>query len=315
MTHDVNQNVSICIFGSSARATDDALSDRDVLIVAEDLSEIRPIISKWTESGWSVSCYSRTRFQNVANAGSLFVKHLQLEGRIVVDQSGWLAASLAQYNPKRSYTKELSEALDLSLPLERLMGSNALAEPALVADIGYVFLRNYAIYRCAQEMLYVFDYASLLEELQAIEGFSNKCREQLLSLRIGKHIFRSGYAALRDMSHLRCATDWIEEACSNLHLKEIAVGTPIRSLSTPYATLRDCEAALKVLGISPHNSDPLFTHLKMAWKMIESPKDYSWHLSKVDDVWVSKINAAIGRLNLPHAQHQVIRYGLGRTLG
>jgi hypothetical protein len=291
-------DISVCVFGSSARATNDAISDRDVLIVAGDIQAAMDTVAQWTELGWSVSLYSRTRLNSVARAGSLFVKHLQLEGTMMSDPSGWLTETLEQYRVKQSYSSEIEDALDLALPLQRLKSNGPIADPALAADIGYVFLRNYAIYRCAEQQTYVFDYAALLEELQGIERFSDRCRSQLMRLRMGKHIYRSGHSGLRDLSDMRLAADWIEEACSNLTLDCIAPETPVRSLATPYSTLRDCEAALSVRGLfdSPHA--PLPQPIKKIWRMIKSPKDYSWHVTKIDGTWVARVNAAIADFSL-----------------
>lgn len=300
MTDKPATDISVCVFGSSARATNDSISDRDILVVADDIKAAKDTVSKWTELGWSVSLYSRKRLSSVANAGSLFVKHLQLEGKMLSDPSGWLTEALEQYHVKPSYAAEMTDALDLALPLQRLKGNRSVADPSLAADIGYVFLRNYAIYRCAEEKTYLFDYAALLEELQAMERFSDRCRDQLMSLRMGKHIYRSGYSSLRDMSYMRFAGDWIEEACSSLNIDCIAPDSPIRSLATPYSTLRDCEAAFTAQGLLDTNQAGLPDPLKKIWRMIRSPKDYSWHVTKIDDTWVASVNAAVADFGPPH---------------
>lgn len=305
MINRANTNISICIFGSSARATNDAISDRDVLIVTDDVEAAKCTVAKWSEAGWSVSLYSRKRLSSIAKAGSLFVKHLQLEGTMVADPSGWLTKALDQYRVKQSYSSEIASALDLALPLQRLRSDGPIVDPAIAADIGYVFLRNYAIYRCAEQKSYVFDYAELLEELQQIERFSDRCRYQLMDLRMGKHIYRSGHSALRDLSNMRLAADWIEEACSSLTLGRIAPDTPVRFLATPYSTLRDCEAALAVHGLFDKNHDALPQSIKQIWRMIRSPKDYSWHLTKIDKAWVARVNATIFGFNSPTRTHQI----------
>ena len=297
MTKNTTSDVSICIFGSSARATNDSISDRDVLIVANDIKAAEDIVADWSKLGWSVSLYSRTRLASVAKTGSLFIKHLQLEGKIVSDPSDWLTKILERYRVKQSYSSEIVDALDLALPLQRLKGDNSALDPALVADIGYVFLRNYAIYQCAEHKTYVFDYAALLEEFQRIEQFSDRCRHQLMRLRMGKHIYRSGYSSLRDLSGMKFAVDWIEEACSNLTLDHIAPDTPIRSLSTPYSTLRDCEVVLAANRLFDTNQGSMPQSLKKIWQMIRNPKDYSWHVSKIDDKWVVRANEVIAGLN------------------
>ncbi len=297
MIASATSDVSICVFGSSARATNDAISDRDVLIVANDIASTKDIVAEWTKQGWSVSLYSRKRLRNVAKIGSLFVKHLQLEGIVLSDPSGWLSKILEEFCVKQSYYSEIADALDLALPLQRLKGVGIEVDQALAADIGYVFLRNYAIYRCAEQQTYLFDYRALLEELQGIEKFSDRCRSQLMRLRIGKHIYRSGNLRRRDLSGLELVTDCLEEACSNLTLNRIEQNTPVRFLATPYSTLRDCEAALVSNGLFNTNRASMPYPLKKIWKMIRNPKDYSWDVSRIDETWVARSNKVIAGLN------------------
>ena len=45
----------------------------------------------------------------------------------------------------------------------------------LASDLGYVFIRNYAINRLACQGVYLFDYRSILEELQGRQRFSDLC--------------------------------------------------------------------------------------------------------------------------------------------
>jgi hypothetical protein len=315
MIENPDKKISVCIFGSSARASADAISDRDVLIVAANAKDARDTVNGWEAAGWSVSFYTRTRLRKVAQAGSLFVKHLQLEGTIVADPSGWLANTLAQYRVKRSYSAEIEDALHLALPLQRLNGSSPFIAPALAADIGYVFLRNYAIYRCAEAGTYLFDYAALLEELQSLEGFSDRCRTQLMELRLGKHLHRSGYSALRNMSGMKNVTQWIAEACPSLSIDPIAPDTPIRTLATQYSTLRDCEAAFAVHGLLEKNHHDLPQPIEKIWRMIRSPKDYSWHVTKIDETWVEGVNTMIAEFTSARSSQEPPKLVLQRFGG
>ena len=45
----------------------------------------------------------------------------------------------------------------------------------LASDLGYVFIRNYAINRLACKGVYLFDYRSILEELQVDIGRTSGC--------------------------------------------------------------------------------------------------------------------------------------------
>lgn len=287
MKRNMIDDISICVFGSSARANTDQLSDLDVLVVADDPRTAQATVDSWTSSGWSVSTYSRTRLLRVADAGSLFVKHLQQEGRIASDPSGWLQNTLDEFKLKECYRSDVEGALELAKPLERFIQTNANRDSGLVADLSYVFMRNYGIYRCAVDGAYLFDYAAILEELQGVEKFSDSCRNGLMLLREGKHKYRSGEGSLGDSFAIGQTVDWLMEACPNLHLQGLARSSPVRSFSSQYATLRDCEAAMSANGLSYTGGSTENSEREAIWRMIKNPRDYSWHVHNIDEAWAA----------------------------
>ena len=115
---------SICIFGSSARRNVDELSDKDVLIVSNDIDFLDAEKKKWAGRGWSVASYTVNRFENLINSKSLFIQHLKVEGLIVSDFGGWLERKLAAFVPKSSYMDECYRSVDLIRPIERLLNSH-----------------------------------------------------------------------------------------------------------------------------------------------------------------------------------------------
>lgn len=224
------------------------------------------------------------------------MKHLQLEGQIVSDASGWLAYMLSEHCVKESYADDIRQSLELAMPLGRLRGYKKSSFVGLAADIGYVFLRNYAIYRCAEQEEYLFDYSSLLEQLQLVERFSDSCRQGLLLLREGKHRYRSRQPLPACFVSAGQIFDWIVEACPVLEVSDIDPAAPVRCFNTPYATLRDCEATLRVMGLFGERDGTTPAELHDIKKMILRPRDYSWSVGKIDDRWVAEVNLAISRL-------------------
>lgn len=114
-------SMSVCLFGSAARSSTDPLSDRDVLVTARILTMTRPRVQEMESKGWSVALFSHARLERMAAAGSLFVQHLKMEGRIIQDTEHWLEDCLSNFSPKNSYEEDINGSFDLIRPLERIM--------------------------------------------------------------------------------------------------------------------------------------------------------------------------------------------------
>lgn len=288
MKHQIENDVSICVFGSSARDSADELSDRDVLVVGTKIGHVRGVANKWRDNGWSVSIYSRKRFQSLADAGSLFVQHLRQEGKIVTDQADWLRNTLDAYRPKQCYKDDTLASYELARPIERIWQRNI--KVGLAADLGYVFLRNFGIYKCAQDGVYLFDYFEILEELQAKLKFSDQCRNGLSLLRKGKHNYRSGITDFANEQSAKQVADLLMEVCTGLRLRSLTANAPIRNFTSSYAVLRDCEAALIANGLSHSEGSPSWPELQNVWRVIRKPRDYSWQVRSIDQAWINTVN-------------------------
>ncbi len=283
--------ISICVFGSAARKATDNMSDKDVLIVAADLRTAKTLIQEWRDKGWSVAAYSRSRLKQVAESGSLFIQHLKQEGQIITDSDHWLTDFLVRFTPRDSYHKDIVDSFDLIRPLERLMHHDVTTNMA--SDLGYVFMRNYAIYRLASEQTYLFDYHALMDELQRMVGFSNDCLDGLHRMRLGKHLYRSTPKSLGGLNHALRTAEYLVEACTELELGSIDSNVGIRGFKTSYATLRDCEAAVLLMGSDLHRSKAESIALESIWRMVTNPRDYSWSVRSIDAAWISWADCTI----------------------
>lgn len=163
----------------------------------------------------------------------------------------------------------------------------------LASDLGYVFMRNYAINRLASRKIYLFDYRSLLEELQGVQHFTDRCLNRLIDLREGKHAYRSGISHVATKNSGYGVESSIAEACPELNLEPISSGTGIRLFSLPYATLRDCEAALISRANGSGRAETGARDLGCVKRLIRKPREYSWQIRSIDERWIAAANKLI----------------------
>ena len=154
-------------------------------------------------------------------------------------------------------------------------------------------MRNYAINRLASRQIYLFDYRSLLEELQGVQHFTDRCLNRLIDLREGKHAYRSGLSHVATKNSGYGVASIITEACPELNLKPLSSGAGIRLFSMPYATLRDCEAALISKANGSGRAETGTKDLECVKRLIRKPREYSWKIRSIDERWIAAANKLI----------------------
>ena len=312
MMHSSANGISVCFFGSAARSSTDPLSDRDVLVTARSLKATRPYVRELESKGCSVALFSHARLKRMVAAGSLFVQHLKMEGKIIQDSEHWLEDCLGGFSPKNSYEEDINKSFDLIRPLERLMDESSSCQ--LASDLGYVFIRNYAINRLACQRVYLFDYRSILEELQGRQRFSDLCLNRLIDLRKGKHAYRAGMSHVSKKSLGHEVASSILEACPELNLEAVSSSTNIRRFNLPYATLRDCEAALLSKESFCSSARINKKRLDQVQRLIRKPREYSWQVRSIDERWIASANSLIwSDMNnkTADASERASHYGIG----
>lgn len=180
--------ISVCIFGSQARQTADPLSDRDLLLIADEGASLHRAAAYWTSLEWNVSTFERRAFARIAEVRSLFVQHIKQEGRIVKDDGGFLASVLEGYLPKSDYKGERNDALRQIASLPPPKG--AYWHDMCLADATYVLLRNAIILHLACQRVYCFQYDELVSRFGDEFGLLQDERLCLLHLRNLKHAYR-----------------------------------------------------------------------------------------------------------------------------
>lgn len=268
---------SVCVFGSSARHSRDELSDRDVLIVANDYHRRRELTTLWKQRGWSVAGYTPSRFLRMIKAGSLFIQHLKLEGIIIEDNGGWLFDTLDKAKPKKSYIGDAVASVSLALPIERFDSDSLIRNYLITADLAYVAVRNFGICYLAEKKQLSFDYGHIVTCLGEDFGLAHREVKLLGSLRAGKVSYRDSKECACIDGSIGELRQLLSKLFTDRPLEQIDYNNPTRRLTGGYTMLRDFEAAIVARsGRCPTNLEFFSKALKKVWKWVQDPRTYSW---------------------------------------
>jgi predicted nucleotidyltransferase len=182
------RNYSIAIFGSSLRSDFDKYSDKDLLIVAEDYETLENLKTNFLEDDWSISFYNYSKLKYLSKNGSLFIKHLQNESRIIVDKNDKLKEILSEFNPKSNYKKDIEGCLSYFEIIELI--PNTTLGFAWFCDSLYVGLRNYLVFKNAEKGIFEFSFIKLLNILKEQRIIESHEIETLKELRVVKKNYR-----------------------------------------------------------------------------------------------------------------------------
>lgn len=179
-------------FGSANRGDADSLSDRDILIVSDDIEVLTLRSNTLQAEGWSVATYTWRKLEAICLEGALFVQHLKLESTIHRDDDGRLAGILASFRPKLDYSAEIA----MNNQLLRLAQTYPAGSSGALwaADILYVGLRNFGVLKLAELEKYVFSYYAILDELASANVIDGEAIGDLRALRWAKTLYRKGNA-------------------------------------------------------------------------------------------------------------------------
>ena len=140
-------------FGSQARGEADLYSDTDLLEVSDtESNDFKPV---------GTISVSRDMLLAASRTGSLFIKHLFSEGRLVAGPPSDFAALRRSWRSAVSYQDEIEENRDLLTLLAYVSGNQAGLVAAM--DITICALRSILIRVLAERGEYIFSWAKLAE--------------------------------------------------------------------------------------------------------------------------------------------------------
>ncbi len=268
------------LFGSVCRGDSDQLSDRDILIVDDNVDLLRSRRLQLQQEGWSVASYTWTKLQKIAAKGALFVQHLKLESQILHDENKRFETFVAEFKPKESYALEISA--------NRSLASLASTYPASgigalwAADVLYVCIRNYGVLKLAERKQFTFSFHDILDGLVAARCLSASDATSLRQLRLIKSLYRSHTfvpastaSALLEKITQVIPAEVMNEKCRPLSSVDVILrAIPLSAKHSAYHRLRQLEKVyLAGAIISPQfRRDPIFERLR---RWIEDPRMYA----------------------------------------
>ena len=182
------KNYSVAIFGSSLRADFDKYSDRDLLVVANDYETLDKLKVKYSKDNWSISYYTYSKLRYLSENGSLFIKHLQNESKIIVDNESELNNILNSFNPKSEYKNDIQDSLNY-FNILKLVPKTELGL-AWFCDSLFVGLRNFLVFKNAEHGIFEFSFIKLLSILKVQGKITQSDINILRELRVVKRNYR-----------------------------------------------------------------------------------------------------------------------------
>jgi len=277
---------AVAIFGSAARRDYDALSDLDLLVVAEQPAVVNRACDSLDKLGWSCTPYTWGRLRKCISAGSLFAIHLRKEALIIRDKSHHLKDVLrACKHRSEGYRAEYREACSLIQGLEAI----PVDGPGLawVLDMLTVGFRSAAIARLADAGVYVFSFEEILAHMCRFGFLTYRDARRLRNLRWFKAAYRVGLRTkIPTFDEVRRFID-VTSACFNigLHVRPFADGEAFDRIlgnregsSDWYQRTRRAELAVQGLLPIGKDSEEFFAAKRAILKILRKPTQYGWFM-------------------------------------
>lgn len=283
------------LFGSSARGDADTLSDKDILIVDDNVKILAERSAELESRGASVASYTFAKLRALSARGALFVQHLKLEAEITRDKGGRLTDLLADFSPCSDYSSEIANNAELST----LAGTVPTGPRGALfaADVLYVGVRNYGVLSLAERGLHIYGFDAILVGLEAQGLVASGGARVLRALRFLKCLYRSGEAGYGEAvsNTVENALKVLPPAFFPTHLDVVeprrVITAPPTTSAAAYLVLRDLERRLLALREMEH--DPIMdTDLARLERWIRNPRAYT----SISQRLAPRVQATIARL-------------------
>ncbi|PFS93955.1 nucleotidyltransferase domain-containing protein [Bacillus cereus] len=181
---EIEDLLSIVLFGSKAREEEDDFSDVDIFLLVEDVPQARIVEiinitkAKLPFRNIGISLYTISTYKKLIFEGSMFLWHLKLEGKIIYKKS-----TLNLYNglsPFNNFKKNYIIYESLLKKSELSFQENGINE----YDLSQLFFicRNLCLLTCFKVSSPTFGRISVYDKLIDIIGFKPLSREHYIYL-------------------------------------------------------------------------------------------------------------------------------------
>lgn len=178
-------------FGSRRRGDFKKFSDRDMLIIGDDCSNLNAEKKEKERQGYSVTAFSSTRARFLIKSGSLFFKHIFDEGELLEGRLLDFNDLKRSWTGKNNYEDEIEDNLYLLEVLKHLPSNN---HGLVVAnDIIITSIRNILIRKLAEYGLYIFSWEHVFNKSADFGLIRKEHIPVLLCSRVIKNAYRTGF--------------------------------------------------------------------------------------------------------------------------
>ncbi len=178
-------------FGSNKRGDFNMSSDKDMLLIGSNLSQLFKEKERKEFEGYSVTCMTRNKAKYMVNQGSLFFKHIIDEGFLVEGSQEKYLNIKRRWKAAPNYQKDIDGNVEL---LEILSHVPKTSGGLLVAtDIVTISIRNILIRKLASLGLYVFSWEEVSNAAVNFNFIDLNEKTILLHARQIKNYYRQGW--------------------------------------------------------------------------------------------------------------------------
>ena len=177
-------------FGSKKRGDFNMSSDKDMLLVGSNLSQLFKERERRKDDGYSVTCMTIDKAKYMVNHGSLFFKHIVDEGHLVEGCKEKYLGIIEGWKAAPNYQREIDGNVEL---FEILSYLPKTAKGVLAAtDIATISIRNILIRKLASLGLYVFSWEQVSSTAVNLNFIDLNEKIILLHARQIKNYYRQG---------------------------------------------------------------------------------------------------------------------------